>query len=642
MSGVTTVARTLIRALLAATLVLAIAAPTAFAADSLTVRDLSTAKYPEVTFQLSLPGSMVGEGSAKPQVSVAENGEAVGDVKVAGIEAGAEPAFVVLAIDASGSMKGEPMADAQAAAKRFVDTMGENALISVVSFADDPKVLVTFTRDRNKLTQAISSIEAKGETSVYDGLVTSARLMVPALTPGRRSIVLLSDGTDTVSGNSLENAISAVKERGVPVYAVALRSKDFNPKALGIVAGSSGGRLVPVEKSAQLGALFEGIARELRDAWTVTYTSREPVTKDVDLNVKATVGAKSASAEVAYPNPTFTTLAAPAAITMPQMRDNPMAMMGAIALAFVAVALLVAAVALLVLPGSRGMEYLKYYDQLQSERNLDDTADPNGMRMKVVDAVGYVAGKRGFTGALRQKLEAAGLPLRPAEYMTLHILAVVISGFAVELITGRLLLAILAIITVTVVPILVLNIAIDQRRNRFDDQLPDVLNMLSSSLRGGWGIQQAIDLVVQEAGPPAAEEFRRVQTEIRLGIPMDDALQRMAARIQSNDFKAAVTAISIQREVGGNLAEVLDIVAATIRDRGSLRRQVSALTAEGRLSAYILIALPILEAVALLVMNPGYMEPFTTTFFGGFLAILAVLLLIVGSLWLFSVTRIEV
>ena len=166
--------------------------------------------------------------------------------------------------------------------------------------------------------------------------------------------------------------------------------------------------------------------------------------------------------------------------------------------------------------------------------------------------------------------------------------------------------------------------------------------MLSSSLRGGWGIQQAIDLVVQEGGQPASDEFKRVQNEVRLGIPMDDALQRMADRIQSGDFQAAVSAIAIQREVGGNLAEVLDIVAATIRERGALRRQISALTAEGRLSAYILIALPILEAIVLVVTNPDYMTPFTTTLFGGFLALLAVFLLIVGSLWLFSVTRIEV
>jgi tight adherence protein B len=351
------------------------------------------------------------------------------------------------------------------------------------------------------------------------------------------------------------------------------------------------------------------------------------------VNVKATVGKTQAAAALAYPNPRFTTLAAPVALNLPEIKDNPVAMLGAIALAFVAVAMLVGAIALLAAPGSKGMEYLKYYDQLRTAPENGADSDPNSVRTKVVDAVGYVAGKRGFTGLLRQKLEAAGLPLRPAEYMTLHIVAVVTAGFLVQLLTGRLLLAVLAIITVTVVPILLLNISID---------LPDVLSMISSSLRGGWGVQQAIDLVVQEAGKPASEEFRRVQTEVRLGIPMDDALQRMADRILSDDFQAAVTAITIQREVGGNLAEVLDIVAATIRDRGSLRRQISALTAEGRLSAYILIALPILEAIALVIMNPEYMVPFTTTLFGAFLAILAVLLLIVGSLWLFSVTRIEV
>lgn len=631
----------LVQVLLATVVILATATSAAFAAPTLTVRELSTAKFPTVTFQLSLPAELVGSTPVKPQVGVTENGESIGSVSVSGVEAQSEGAFVVLAIDSSGSMKGAPMANAQAAAQRFVDAMGTDAKIAIVAFADEPKVLTQFTDDRAKLSSAISSIKADGETAVYDAVVTSSKIVVPALT-GRRSIVLLSDGTDTVSSSSLATAIDTVKQKDIPVYAVALRSKDFNQKALNIIAQGSGGKLVPVEQSSQLGALFEGIARELRDVWTVTYTSHQPETKDVDLNVTATVGDKSAGAALAYANPAFTTLAAPVALNLPEVKDNPMALLGAIVLAFVAVSLLVGSLVVLLAPSRKGLDYLKYYDQLRADTESASAADQNGVRTKVIDAVGYVAGKRGFTGLLREKLEAAGLPLRPAEYMTLHILAVFTIGFAAQLISGRLALSVVAIITATVVPILVLNIAIDKRRNKFDEQLPDILSMISSSLRGGWGIQQAIDLVVQEAGDPASQEFRRVQTEVRLGIPLDDSLQRMADRIKSADFQAAVTAIAIQREVGGNLAEVLDIVAATIRDRGAMRRQISALTAEGRLSAYILVALPIFEAIILIWMNPDYMAPFTTTVFGAVLALVAVALLVIGSVWLLNVTRIEV
>lgn len=633
------------RALLAlcvALLVGVVLVPSAFAAQELAVQDFSTAKYPVVSFRMSIPGSGGQGSSATPKVTITENGESIGSVKVAPLTAAESPSYVVLAIDSSGSMDGAPIADAKAAALRFVDTMDVSSQIAVVSFADEPKVISGFTGDRTALRAAIESIKAGGETAVYDALVTSSKLM-PRGGNARRSIVLLSDGTDTVSGASLPAAIDAVKDRTVPVYALALKSKDFNQKALAIIAKGSGGRLVPVERSNQLSGLFEGIAKELGDVWAVSFTSHEADTKDIEVDIKAVAGAKSASTSLSYPNPKFVTLAAPVALTIPQAKDNPIALAAAIVFAFAAVALLIGGVMMLITGRQGRLDRLAYYDQVHAETgSTTESADSASVGSRVVDAVDYVAGKRGITAALRQKLEAAGLPLRPAEYITMHLLAVVGVGFVVQLLTGKIIVSVLAIIFVTIVPILLLNLAIDKRRTAFDEQLPDVLNMLSSSLRGGWGIQQAIDLVVQQVGQPAADEFKRVQTEARLGIPLDEALQRMADRIQSPDFQAAVTAIAIQREVGGNLAEVLDIVAATIRDRGALRRQISALTAEGRLSAYILIALPILEGLALAILNPGYLAILTTTSAGIFLILLAVVLLIVGSIWLFKVTRIEV
>lgn len=149
-------------------------------------------------------------------------------------------------------------------------------------------------------------------------------------------------------------------------------------------------------------------------------------------------------------------------------------------------------------------------------------------------------------------------------------------------------------------------------------------------------------MVVNETTPPASDEFRRVQTEARLGLPVEDALQAMADRVSSEDFAWAVSAISIQREVGGNLAEVLDVVAATIRDRSALRRHVSALTAEGRISAYILLALPFAEALFLYVVNPTYMRPMFTEPLGWVIMGSGLLLLLVGSIWLVRAMKVEV
>jgi len=195
---------------------------------------------------------------------------------------------------------------------------------------------------------------------------------------------------------------------------------------------------------------------------------------------------------------------------------------------------------------------------------------------------------------------------------------------------------------VTVLPLLWVSRRIERRRSDFEAQLPDTLDLIAGSLRAGWGLQQAIEAVVDQCKPPMSDEFRRAQTEVRLGRSVDDALGSVAQRVQSTDFDWVVSAISIQREVGGNLAELLGIVANTIRERAALKRQVSALTAEGRFSAGILFVLPFFEAAVLFVMNRAYISLLFTTAPGVFLLALGTVLMIVGAIWLNRVIRVEV
>jgi tight adherence protein B len=136
-------------------------------------------------------------------------------------------------------------------------------------------------------------------------------------------------------------------------------------------------------------------------------------------------------------------------------------------------------------------------------------------------------------------------------------------------------------------------------------QLPDTLQLLAGTLKAGYGVLQAIDTVVKEVEDPTSTEFQRALTEARLGLPLEDSLGDMAERIDSDDFRWVVVAMNIQRQVGGNLAELLETVAATLRGREQVRRQISALSAEGRLSAIILIALPFVILGFLLMTNPG-------------------------------------
>lgn len=636
--------RTALILAIAVALVVALSTAAAAQETALSVHDIATAEFPTVTFKVGLPPLITAEGG-EPEFAVKENGSAVSDVEARPLTGAAAAANVILVIDTSGSMAGKPLDDAKIAARKFVSSLGDEARVAVIAFADGPRVVTGFTSSRGALDKAIASLRASGETAVYDALVRAARLM-PLAAAGQRSIVLLSDGGDTVSSADLDTARTAVSGSGAPVYAVALESKEANPKALTSIAASSGGRLVSVGQSSQLSGLFESIASEIRNAWSVSYTSRRPRTKDIEIEVAVSAGGGSKTALVAFPNPAYAA-SGPRSVgdlTVTAVADDPVLYLSIAALVFVSTGLIVGAVLLLLVRGKANLGQLQYYDQLHAEAVVgpETGGSADQMRARIVEAVGHAAGRRGITALVAHRLEAAGLPLRAAEYMTLHIAVVAIVSAAMQVMFGNVLASLVVVLLATVGPIVALSMAVSSRRKRFEEQLPDILNMVAGSLRGGWGIQQALALVVQQTTPPAAPEFRRVDAETRLGMPLEQSLQRMADRLESPDFQAAVTAISIQREVGGNLAAVLDVVAATIRERAALKRHVSSLTAESRLSAYILIALPFLILLVLFFVNPTYLMPLVTTPVGLGIAAVGVLLLVVGIVWIANVAKVEV
>lgn len=243
--------------------------------------------------------------------------------------------------------------------------------------------------------------------------------------------------------------------------------------------------------------------------------------------------------------------------------------------------------------------------------------------------------------ALSRALDVAGIPLRTGEFVVaagvggavLFLLLLVMMAFLPSLL--------LAIVCTPLLARWYVRRRISKRRTAFVDQLPDVLQTMVSSLRGGYGLPQALDVVANQAQEPAASEFKRVQFEARIGRDPSDALQSVADRMESTDFSWVVSAMQINREVGGELALVLENVADTIRDRQKLRRQVNVLTAEGRLSAYVITAMPIVVAGILLLTNRDYFEPFSDAP-GPFLLVMALALLGAGWAWIRRLVKAEV
>lgn len=248
----------------------------------------------------------------------------------------------------------------------------------------------------------------------------------------------------------------------------------------------------------------------------------------------------------------------------------------------------------------------------------------------------------GFSASLDEQLEQAGIKMLAGEFLALVALAAVAGAVFGALILPNIVFLLIVAAVAAAVPFLWLGWARRKRQNALNDQLADTLSILASSLRAGYSFLQALDTVAKEIGEPSAHEFQRVVAEIRLGRPVDEALVAMAQRVGSDDLKWAVIAINVQRQVGGNLAEVLDIVAATVRERGYLRRLVRVLSAEGRLSIAILCSLPPLLLLYQAVINPEYVRLLFTHPLGILMVIVASIAMGLGVLWMTRIVRIDV
>ena len=269
--------------------------------------------------------------------------------------------------------------------------------------------------------------------------------------------------------------------------------------------------------------------------------------------------------------------------------------------------------------------------------------EPSGrMATAAVSTVGRLM-TPGSQERLARRLDLAGVSRKPAEWALLGGCLGVVIAATLSLVTSYVLLGVLAGAVIGWLSMrMSLSVRILRRRSAFSDQLPDILQLIASTLQAGFSLPQALDAVVREQDQPAAGEFSRALAEARIGARLEDGLDAVATRMDSDDLHWTVMAIRIQQGVGGNLAEVLLTISNTIRERAAMRRQVRALSAEGRLSAYILVALPLIVATWLFISSAVYMRPLYTTVFGEVMLSLAAGLVVVGALWMRRVIKVEV
>jgi tight adherence protein B len=610
---------------------------TAVAAGPVIIRDVGAGEYPEVAVTVSVAG-----GTSADDLAVTEDGEAISDVEVTPLGESTTGVDVVLVVDTSGSIE-DALASAISAAKSFVAKLPDDARIGVVSFSGNFQIERRLTLDRAGVVASLESLGANGETALYDGVDAALGLFSG---DNQRNIVLLSDGGDTTSTTTLSRVSSAASAEETAIHSIALRTPETDRDALRSLARSSGGTYSSAA-TADLAGVYKDIASALSQQFLVTYATEAAGGSEIEIEVSTAAGADVASVDIA------SNVVAAAPSKGPADTDSPAPIeFGATWTLFLALALTFAAVFFIAY-----LLLVRRYRSVRERRlarlaavastSVSTRADAERTAASLIPEslvirAEKIAEQRGFSVALRIKLDRAGTSLRTGEFAAGSALLVLAGYFVGTLLLGSLWIGMVLGIVGGVVPLVVLNTKIARRSKRMHAQLTDVLSILASSLRAGHSFLQSLDLVAQEIGEPSSEEYRRLLAELRLGRELNESLDAMTLRIGSDDFKWAIIAVKIQREVGGNLAEILDTVATTLREREAVRGQVKALSAEGRLSMYLLCGLPFAVAIYMMLVNPEYLSLLWTTKMGLVMLAVGGSLMALGIIWMRKVVRIDV
>jgi len=557
---------------------------------------------------------------------------------------------IVLVLDTSGSMAGARLAAARAAATEYAAAAPPGVWLGLVTVSDRPTVALSPTADRAAFTAAVNRINAQGSTALYDAVAAAARLLDPrerseAASFVERRIVVLSDGADTASTVDAEKAGRQVSRAGAALDAVAFGEAD-RAELTGL-ADAGGGRVLPAADGAALRAVFRTMAAELSPPLVVTATVPAALAgRDDTLRVAVTLpGGQVASSGVPVTfRPDPAAVAGPVPFQMPA-RSASKLLPGLAALA--AGLFLIGLLVLLPLVGRSPVQRrLGQLDRFVIGRRAALSAGAADGGSPVLRAALAVAERATPTASRRERIERsldrAGSNLRAVEWQLVRVGASVGGAVALGVLLPWWLGLPAGLAAGWFGSAQYLRLRASRRTRRFADQLPDALQLVVGSLRSGFSLLQSIDALVREGADPVAGELGRALAETRLGGDLEDALERVGERNGSQDVAWLVMAIRIQREVGGNLSEVLETAVGTMRERARLGRHVRALSAEGRLSAMVLLGMPIVLGGWMFVFRLEYLRPLYTEPVGVAMLVTSVLMVIAGGLWLRKLVKVVV
>jgi tight adherence protein B len=632
-----------IRLLLCLVLVACVAAPVAGAATKakgkktppatpIQITPVGRLPFPERGYVIDLP---VGAAISRARVHVSENGLGMGEFTFDSLSSSGVSYGTILALDASDSMAGAPEAGAVQAARTFVSRRAPSQEIGIVTFNGAVTVLREPTIDAGALQASLAQQPRLSYgTHLFDGVQRALQLLASKKVSAG-SIVLLSDGADVGSKATLKQVVALAKRQHARVFTVGLRSGAFDAKTLQAIASQTGGTYAEASSPTELADIYAQLGSKLAREYLLTYRSLAAPGSPVDVSVTLDgVGASTAH----YKAPTPSELPP---YHRPFWRRVFLSGWTFFFLAIAVMALIGFAIRLaLDAARSRFLDRVRGY---AADDSLEEAAEQKKReewrrRASRARASGSTAA-RGWLGKLDEQIDIGRINVSSRTIVVVTVCATVVA--VVLLGTISVFFAVLGFAT----PLLSrawVRWKVRKVRNEFAEQLPPNLQVLTAGLRAGFTLLGALVAMVENAGEPSRSEFERAIADEQLGVPLEEAIRRVAKRMASRDLEQVALLAELLRTTGGNAAEVLDVVVGTVRERQDIRRLVQTLTAQGRLARWILTALPIVTGLAFWGIQPDIVGPTWHTSGGQFFLLVAAVMVMAGSWVIQKIIEIEV
>jgi tight adherence protein B len=629
--------RTRLVALAACATLAGAAAASAVAARPLHVTE-AQAVFPERAYIVGLPAQMK---LGARQVQVFENGVPVTGVSVVAAGAATAKEFgVVLAIDASDSMRGAPIEQAIKAARIFADRRNPQERIAIITFNSSVQVVQGFTRDPEKIRAALATTPPLVHgTHIYDAVDAAATLLREAHIQAG-SVVLLSDGADY--GSELNEAGAADVARGerMRVFTVGLRSRFFDSRSLRSLALDTGAQYSEANSPVQLQRVYAALSAKLAGEYIVRYRSAAGPGRRIVVSVRVrglpgvvTAGYATPRIDAGKPGarPYHESF-------VHRLFTSPLTMIFIALLTAALVALAVIALASSWRKGTLRKRMAEFVSFPADEKERASGAVTD----RVEGGTERILGKTRWWNRFVAEIELAGISTAPERIVLFTFIGTFLTIWLLSVIIPSGLVAVLVGLTVPLGVRTFIKRKVARKRKLFAEQLPDNLQVLASALRAGHSFIGALSVVVEDAPEPSRSEFRRVIADEQLGVTLDQALHVVVERMENRELEQVSLVAALQRQSGGNTAEVLDRVTETIRERFELRRTVQTLTAQGRMSRWIVSLLPVLLLVVITVINPSYMRVLYANTGGRIALALAGMLVVSGSLVIKRIINIRI